>query len=80
MNSAVGTLDLDTLLGEDCFPELVLNETRQDKTGSHFPNWQYRDKTTVFWSRHSRKLGKNTENIIRCIIRYVMSSTGYVIR
>ena len=24
---------------EVCVPELVLNETRQDETGGHFPNW-----------------------------------------
>ena len=47
---------------EVCVPELVLNETRQDETGTHFRNWRYRDKTTVFWSRHSRKLGKNPGN------------------
>ena len=47
---------------EVCIPELVLNETRQDKTGPHFPNCWYRDKTTVFWSRHSRKSGKNPGN------------------
>ena len=29
-----------------CIPELVLNETRQDETVHHFPNWQYREKTT----------------------------------
>ena len=42
--------------------ELVLNETRQDETGPHFPNWRYRDETTFFWSRHSRKFGKNPGN------------------
>ena len=37
--------------GEVCVPELILNETRQDETGPHFPNWRYQDKTTFFWSR-----------------------------
>ena len=31
---------------EVCFPALILNETRQEETGHHFPNWQYREKTT----------------------------------
>ena len=44
---------------EVCVPELVSNETRQDETGHHFPNWRYREKTTFFWSRCSRKSGKN---------------------
>ena len=44
---------------EVCVPELVLNQTRQDETGPHFPNWRYLDETTFFWSRHSRKFGKN---------------------
>ena len=47
---------------EVCVPELVLNETRQDETGTHFPNWRYRDETNVFWSRHSRKFRKNPGN------------------
>ena len=32
---------------------------RQDETGGHFPNWRYWDKTTVFWSRCSKKFEKN---------------------
>ena len=35
---------------EVCVPELVWNETRQDRTGNHFSNWRYRDKTNFFWS------------------------------
>ena len=45
-----------------CIPELVLNETRQDKTGNHFPNWRKLDKTTSLWCRCSGKSGKNPEN------------------
>ena len=47
---------------EVCVPELFLNETRRDETGTHFPNWRYRDETNFFWSRHSRKFGKNSGN------------------
>ena len=35
---------------EVCVPELVLNKTRQDETGGHFPNWQDQDNSTFFWS------------------------------
>ena len=47
---------------EVCVPELVLNETRQDETGHHFPNWRYWENTTFFWSRCSIKSGKNPGN------------------
>ena len=54
---------------EVCVPELVLNETRQDETGHPFPNWQYREMTTFFWSRCSRKSGKNPGNKLVSIIK-----------
>ena len=47
---------------EVCVPELVLDETRQEETGHHFPNWWYREKTNLFWSRCSRKSRKNLGN------------------
>ena len=46
---------------EVCLPELVLNETRPDQTGTHFLNWRYWDKTTFFWSPHSRKIREINE-------------------
>ena len=36
---------------EVCIPELVLNKTRRDGTGGHFPNWRDRDNTP----EHSRQ-------------------------
>ena len=47
---------------EVCIPKLVLNKTRQDETGGQFTNWQDREKTNFFWSRSSRKSGKNPGN------------------
>ena len=47
---------------EVCIPELLLNESRQDKAGEQFPNWWYRDKTTFVRSRRSGKSGKNLGN------------------
>ena len=32
---------------EVCIPELVLNETSQDETGGHFPNWRDHDNTSI---------------------------------
>ena len=50
---------------EVCVPELVLNETRQDKTGGQFLNWQDQNKTTFLLSRGSGKSRKNPGNIHR---------------
>ena len=39
--------------------------TKRDDTGGDgrpFPSWRYQDETNVFWSRHSRKFGKNPGN------------------
>ena len=33
------------LILEVYVPELVLNETRRDRTGGHFPNWRDHDNT-----------------------------------
>ena len=46
---------------EVCVPELVLNETRQDETGPHFPNWRYRDESTFFGPITWENLGKIRE-------------------
>ena len=50
-------------------PELFLNETRQDETGGHCPNWRDRDNTTfsgpVAWENPGKiqeKSGKNPGN------------------
>ena len=48
---------------EVCVPELILNKTRQDETGNHFPNWRDPDKTTSLWSRCLGKSGKNLGKI-----------------
>ena len=53
---------ISLILLEVCVPEFVLNETRQDEIGHHFPNWRYGEKTTFFWSHCLRKSGKNPEN------------------
>ena len=46
---------------EVCVPELVLNKTRRDGTGGHFPYWRDRDNTQIFWSRCSGTSGKKLE-------------------
>ena len=43
-------------------PGLILFETRQDKTGGNFPNWQDCDKTTCVWSCCS-----GNSRLLRCI-------------
>ena len=47
-----------------CVPGLVLNETKQDDTGIHFPIWRDCDKTTCFWSRCLGKSGKKLGKIL----------------
>ena len=43
----------------------------RDETGTHFPNWRYRDETNVFWSCHSRKFGKNLGNKRFCQLAFL---------
>ena len=51
----------EVFLFKVCIPGLVWNETRQDGTGGHFPNWRDHDNTTDFLSRCSGKSGKKRE-------------------